>query len=923
MKFLFVILSLSFVTQTFAQWKVFDRYDLSKINTSSNKLQNANFEISGSSLQNWSRFEDGYSASSVAQSGTQSLMCVSSLETDQHGASQTVYLNQTIAKPVLISGWSKAQNVSGNPDDGFSFYVDVTYTNGEHLWGQTLNFSTGTHDWQYLEKIIFPTYPIDHLSCYCLFRWSHTGTVWFDNFNVVEVESQIATFDGESVILNFPPSTSYDSASGLELKTDDDLILSVASNGCAIVGLTSAGVDVFSKTSTFASGWFVCDRAISSAWYNFSGTAEKNNSLILQHGSITSLNLSAEISYLQTGNFIKCTVVISNLISDDRAVSVYFALPTDFSGGDFWVYQNEKSPVNNQIESAELRNYQIGARGFLSESPLAVITKDAGLSLAIPPDKYRPYRFIYNKDTKQFFAVFDVCLSKITEKFPNTAELELLLFNCDKNWGFRSALNKYYQFYPKAFERKYTNEGVWVAFADLRPITNIFDFHINYHETSSSTQWKSDDNKNINSYRYLIEPWSYWMDMPTNLDNTSYTDVTNCLYDLHENGSAYEKAKAETVLSSGVRNKDEDFLFKPAAEPWCTYGAVFNLSASPFIYDKTYPITKFSNEWNATEKNVYNLPETYGYLDGEYIDSFAARANVPNYYSNYLRVTSFPLTFLEEDFTPMSPMIYGTYEAVAAIKTDLDVIDKPFIANAMYSSYYLPVGIGIFDFCGIEISMLDGSGNLDYPSDRYFSHFRALSGRKPYGFLMNDNFNYLSHDEMEKYMKLCAGYGFYPSAFSHNASSDNYFETPSLYERDRNLFKKYIPIIIEMNNSGWQPITGLTSDFSGVVFEKFGTKNITDNLFFSTRNLTDSNVTFNITFFSEFWGKEQVNISNLFDGSTTEFYTLENYYNQSFSLSPNETKIYSVETTVPEPTILFFAIICSLIFKGGYGKIMN
>ena len=33
MKFLFVILSLSFVTQTFANWKVFERYDLSKVTT--------------------------------------------------------------------------------------------------------------------------------------------------------------------------------------------------------------------------------------------------------------------------------------------------------------------------------------------------------------------------------------------------------------------------------------------------------------------------------------------------------------------------------------------------------------------------------------------------------------------------------------------------------------------------------------------------------------------------------------------------------------------------------------------------------------------------------------------------------------------------------------------------------------------------
>ena len=914
--FIFVFIIHSFIG--FAGWKVFDNYDESSVIISSNELQNSSFEESGSSpsLTNWEEFELGYSSSAVAHSGTQSLMCVSETADAAHGGYQTVTINQTTAKPILISCWSKAENVTGNSDAGYSFYVDITYTNGEHLWGETLDFSTGTHNWEYRKKIIFPLHPVQRINCYCLFRWSHTGTVWFDDAKVQEIESEMTKFDDVAVVIDKSTNTLYDYEGGFELQTDDGLRMTVASNGAVIAGLVSDAQNILSVSSVFSSGWLVCDRGTTSGWHNFGGKALRNNNIILQTGSVAQLGLSINAQYIQTGNCIRCVGVVSNIFTGERALTVYFALPTDFTAGDFWIYQNEKVKINDEIEIANLKNYGIGARDYLSVTPLASITKETGLTFAIPPDKFRPFRIIYNRYTKQFYVAFDICLSSLTEQFPNSAEVEVLLFNSNKDWGFRSGLEKYYQFYHKEFQRTFTNEGIWVAFADLRPITNIFDFHIAYHETSSSIQWKSDDTRNINSYRYLLEPWSYWMDMPTNLDNTSYTDVTNHLYYLHKNGTAYESAKAETVLSSGVRTKAGGFMFDPAAEPWCPYGAVFYLSASPYINDLQFPITKYKNEWNAEARAVYDNPSAYGYLDGEYMDSFDARDNVPNYYTNYLRVTTFPLTYLKDDFTPMSPMIFSAAEAARAIKNDLNEINKPFIANGIYLSYCLPVGIGIFDFCGAEINLLDSYGNLVYPSDKYFSHFRLLSGRKPYGFLLNTDFNNLSYDEMELYMKLCAGYGFYPSAFSHNAASDNYFETPDLYERDRNLFKKYVPIIIKMNNAGWQPVTGATSDFAGVVLEKFGLKNQTKNMFLSMRNLTDTNISFNVTFSSQFWGSGVITISNWFATETFHFTSLDDYYTHIFALSENETKVFSVQTAViPEISCISFFIFCCLILK--------
>src|SRR5205807_4015758 len=134
-----------------------------------------------------------------------SLQCVASTAAEVHGAGQTIVLNQTVPKPLKLSGWSKAQGVSGASDSDYSVYLDIIYTNGSPLWGQTINFSTGTHDWEYRESFILPAFPIRQLNYYVLFRNVHTGTVWFDDVGLSELQDPVVQFDALPVAAA-PPS---------------------------------------------------------------------------------------------------------------------------------------------------------------------------------------------------------------------------------------------------------------------------------------------------------------------------------------------------------------------------------------------------------------------------------------------------------------------------------------------------------------------------------------------------------------------------------------------------------------------------------------------------------------------------------------------------------------------------------------------
>ena len=96
----------------------------------------------------------------------------------QCGAIHAVTLDQAEPAKLAIEGWSKAENVGGAEDAGYSLYVDLTHTDGTPLWGQTATFKTGTHDWQLSRTIITPERPIRSARVHLLFR-QHRGTAWF------------------------------------------------------------------------------------------------------------------------------------------------------------------------------------------------------------------------------------------------------------------------------------------------------------------------------------------------------------------------------------------------------------------------------------------------------------------------------------------------------------------------------------------------------------------------------------------------------------------------------------------------------------------------------------------------------------------------------------------------------------------------
>ncbi len=137
--------------------------------------------------------------------------------------------------------------------------------------------------------------------------------------------------------------------------------------------------------------------------------------------------------------------------------------------------------------------------------------------------------------------------------------------------------------------------------------------------------------------------------------------------------------------------------------------------------------------------------------------------------------------------------------------------------------WFLPV---LLDVAGTETDWCPGGKWTPMSLDE-FCYRRACCGAKPYCFLMNTDFHYFTHEMVEKYMKRSGVFGMFPSFFSADAATQHYFKQPDLYERDRPLFKKYMPIIKKVAEEGWKPITKAVSSEKYIHLERFGERYIT------------------------------------------------------------------------------------------------
>ena len=669
----------------------------------------------------------------------------------QRGASQTITLNQKEPEPIVAVAWSKAEGVTGSPDNNYALYLDLVFTDGTPLWGQTAPFAVGTHDWQRRQVIVLPEKPIRSLSFHMLLR-GHGGAASFRDpeLRVVRGPEGAGMFDGVPVIREGPQ----------------------------------------------VEGFQVRDVAAGSDFVRIDQQA---------------LGLKIEWSKTEEPGATFFDATLADTTGKDRAVTLVYSIPVPAEQLR-WLHDprraNEVEPGREYINAGRFR---VGANGRLSRYPLAAVTDGTrGVGLGI--DMARPafFRIGYNAGTEELFLAYDVGLAP--EK--PTARVRFCRFAFRPEWGFRSALARYYEIFPESFRCRTPEQGLWMPFAKISEVEGWEDFGFKFKEGNNEPEW--DDEHGITTFRYT-EPMTWWMRMPTEMPRS----LDAALAEARRRAEEKNDSQAKALLASGYHNEEGAFAARLLDTPWCN-GAVWSMNSMPGIPGD---VTDFKNKWNPALRDQLYGPTRSGDLDGEYIDSSEGYVTDElDFRRDHFAATDTPLSFSPQTHEPAIFRGLVAFEYVRGIADDVHAMDKLMMANS--TPIRLPWLAPLLEVMGTETNWNPG-GVWRPMSDGDLLYRRAMCKGKPFCFLMNTRFEEFSHELVERYMRRALAYGTFPGFFSHNASQGHYFKRPEFYNRDRLLFKKYIPLCKRVAEAGWEPITLARSDDEHVYVERFGDRYLT------------------------------------------------------------------------------------------------
>lgn len=459
--------------------------------------------------------------------------------------------------------------------------------------------------------------------------------------------------------------------------------------------------------------------------------------------------------------------------------------------------------------------------GTMSYYPLCAINIDSvGMGLGIDMSIPMVYRLSGEKN-KGLIAEFDVATSPLTAKFPNRAFFKLVQFNFNSDWGMRAALKRYYEIFPKAFKKRVITEGAWLPFTALRSIKNWEDFGFAYHEISWRAQDKingkalsnieSDKGTGVFSFQYT-EPWD--TQLPILKKDIPYDSIIS--------DKMIPNKHKEYIESSATEDKNGLLQARRLKTPWFSSGWAVSITTN-----SDPDISGFNRG-----DYVYNdeiFPALALNVDGVYFDSMEWNWHHDlNYRTEHFKFTDFPLVFSKDVKRPAIWNFISEFEFMKKVADEMHSQGKLVMGNGHGWNPFAATNLDLF---GAELSWYSD----DAHNTEALDFKRAISFQKPIVFLLNEGLNDKAFAESpfigyEIYFEKLLAYGFFPSFFSIDASSDPYWNDAEKIENGRPFFKKYIPIIRKISEAGWEPITAAFCANPNVRIERFGKK------FFTIRN---------------------------------------------------------------------------------------
>ncbi len=447
--------------------------------------------------------------------------------------------------------------------------------------------------------------------------------------------------------------------------------------------------------------------------------------------------------------------------------------------------------------------------------PFAVVGNQEQV-FVLETDPSEPRVFLLAATADSLSANYEMALTPETKKFPGQATFRCSLYSLAPKGqsSFRLALENFYNRHPRYQERRVPSSGLWMPFSDISQLPEPQDFGFAFFEKGGPRGKDVDyaEESGILTLMYT-EPWLYWLPFDPSESRTSDQTIEKMQH-IAAAGSGWSRDLAASGLTGATRNANGELAIKFMDLPW-NNGARMEVNTDPDL--ETVPpfrINRAQAEW---QQIVEFLADPR--VDGIYLDSMDAAVQ-PDSNPRALRATDYPATFTMDTLQPLIAPNVHQYEFTAALGTYLRSKGKFLMGNFPVKD--APFVNQWIDIPGQETDWFSG-GHYHPPTRAQLNYVRAMSGQKPFGFLQSTDFSDFAGAPLRHYFETCLLYGFQPSFFSHNAADDPYWLDHDLLERDRHLFRTFVPLIRRIADAGWQAVQDFQSSPNpNVQIEQFG-----------------------------------------------------------------------------------------------------
>ena len=639
------------------------------------------------------------------------------------------------------------------------------------------------------------------------------------------------------------------------LRTDDGLQLRWADDGTMddiVVGDRRIPL-------TGKAGVFIRDENARSGWIPAVGAATRRaDGAVRSECNMATEQLRLDVRYTPRPGHVHAALEARDLSGRDRALTIAFRVPVGAQGCTWWRDLRRTTPVAEGQECVLLSSKsRAGARGWLSVYPFSALSKPGafGLSIGVPADQPRDYVIGIDKEGR-FFIEFYVGLTRDTKKFPSRATVEWIIYRHDPDWGFRDAVRRYYEFYPKHFRTRSPQAGAWLCGLTPSgidtpentrllgfPPSKLFRYHLIFSGIKEETARK-DEEFGLITVPFIIALAKLRYPADPSLDGSDALTLLNRVGTKGFKGrlQGFWRGK-ESVLSSMLWDAEGRPVLEGAELPRGPglRALQFPVNPDPDLYAGTerHKATAARRLSGNIEKALANMPS----MDGYYFDFVSTINRHLSHRREHFAWADFPATFARDTRAVVLHNRFGVHEFMRELRRRFEAPSGPLAGKLLWANgMKMFSGGAAFEAFLVDIVGFEWSLRPNWHDFLSFDFARVVAGRKPAIHTCNPRPPALGKrikpEQEPMWYRRMVLLGIPPIVREA-------FISPEWMRKHAKFIRLYVPIANQLQSAGWHPVPHARAEGEGIWIERFG-RPADGSLHFAVYNSTDKPARFTL-----------------------------------------------------------------------------